>query len=341
MSVAILYGYYVNFASILIGGIASLLLLWCLKKEFEIPFKKDVDSTFLKLSVILTFVLYVIIYVGFPQYFPIKSDRFINIWIIPFSILFARGIDKKIIKYLVMFMVISQIVLFIGTTIQTGNDYNRYSEGMAALSGSEGRVTFQPQDSGIDLMSLYLAPKYSIEMTMGDTGPTVSPKRAALVGNNISIFDCSARRSLNEQVFSLDIFSRKSLVYLSECRPMSVDYKKIFDYQHTEFVVADKKYPSVVETFAKDPDFRRVEELSNAIIFEYLKQKPYIEASQNVITDYKKEPNRISIFLKSDTAKENVEVRLSEGWYPLWKSDEVEVVQDEYGDMTITVPQLD
>lgn len=340
VSIAILYGYYVNFASILIGGAASLLLLWCLKKEFEIPFKKDVDSTFLKTSVILTFVLYVIIYVGFPQYFPIKSDRFINIWIIPFSILFARGIDKKIIKYLVMFLVISQIVLFIGTTIQTGNDYSRYPEGMALLSGSEGRVTFQPQDSGIDLMTLYLAPKYSIEMTMGDTGPTVSPRRAALVGNNISIFDCSARRSLNEQILSLDIFSRRSLVYLSECKPMSVDYKRIFDYQHTAFVVADKRYPSVVETFGKDSDFRQVKELSNVVIFEYLKQKPYIEASQNIMVSYKKEPNRISIFLKSDTAKEDAIVRLSEGWYPLWKSDEVEISQDEYGYMTFIVPQL-
>jgi len=330
VGMSILYGYYVNFASILITALASILLLWCLKKEFEIPLKKDVDSTFLKITIISTFAIYIIFYVLFPQYFPVKADRFINIWIIPFAILFARSIDKKILKYLVIAFVASQILLFIGTSIQTSNDYTRYYGALNFLSGQEGRATFQPQDSGIDLITLYLAPKFNVSLTIGDAGLTISPTRSKLVGMDVTFFDCSERRSFTEQIFSLDIFSRKSLVYLDGCRLVKDNYKKILDLQHTTHVVADRKFPATVETFENDADFKQVAEFDGMVVFEYLEQKPYVETDRPEVTaSYKKERNQISVYLHSDV-QSNVSVRLSEGWYPSWKSD-VALSQDENG----------
>ena len=341
VGIFILYGYYVNSVAILIGSLAILLLFWCLKKEFEIPLRKNVDSTFLKIAIILSFLIYFIIYDLFPQYFPVKADRFINIWIIPFSILFARGINKNIIKYLILLLTLSQIVLFTFTPIQTSNNYLKYNDALNFLSGTENRVTFQPQESGLDLMTLYLAPKYNISLTMGEVGPGLSEKRSLFTGNDILLFSCSERRDFKTQIFSLDILSRKSLVYLGECKLLVKNYKEIFDMQHTGYVVADRSFPSVVNFFNNDSDFKPVAEFNNLVVFEYLNQKPYVDTTpKNIQTSYKKERNQISIYLKSDIPLTNVSVRLSEGWYPLWKSNDVSLEQDELGYIKFNITQL-
>jgi hypothetical protein len=76
-------------------------------------------------------------------------------------------------------------------------------------------------------------------------------------------------------------------------------------------------------------------------VFEYLKQKPYVETtSADIKTEYKKELNKILIYLHSDSIKNNVSVRLSEGWYPLWKSDDVTIKEDEFGYISFEVPQI-
>jgi len=339
VDIPILYGYYVNFASVTIGGLAILLLLWCLKKEFEIPMKKNIDSSFLKIAIVSSFVVFTLIYLIFPQHFPIKADRFINIWIIPFAILFARGINGKVTKYLVMIFALSQIVLFIGTPIQTTNSYSKYYEVFDSLKGTDGRVTFEPAASGIDLLILYLAPEQNLSLTMGDIGPTISPKRSVLLGNNITMFDCASRRNMMSQLFSLDIFSRKSVVYVDKCKLVLPDYKKIFDLQHTTRVVADKAFPEVVDVFSNDSDFSRLKETDHFVIFSYDKSR-YIDTDQDVDYSVLKEKNRITLTLSSAVKKTGLKVRMSEGWYPFWSSKDVSITEDDYGYISFVVPEL-
>ena len=337
ISLPLLYGYYVNFFTVIIACLSGFLLLYGLKNELG---KRNVESVFLLSSIIGTFILYFIIYWMFPLYFPIKADRFITIWTIPFSILFARCINKKTVSYLVYIFLITQIVLFLGTNLATYNHASYYEETMSYLQGKDGRVTFQPQDGGIDLFTFYLAPEYGLSLTMGDVGQSLSPKRTELIGtaSENTLFDCAERRSLWNQLFSLDILSRKSLAYPGECRLVK-DYHQIFDLQDTHYIAADKRFPSVVTAFLNDSSLQLIQETDHFMIFRY--DKPvYVNTDSNVSYSVSKTKDRIEITLRSNETKSALYVRLSEGWYPHWTSRDVDIVPDEQEYLTFTVPEL-
>jgi hypothetical protein len=55
-------------------------------------------------------------------------------------------------------------------------------------------------------------------------------------------------------------------------------------------------------------------------------------------SSFVKDTNSITVRLYSDQLLTNVPVRLSESWYPYWKSKDVQIKPDENGFISFTVP---
>jgi len=320
-------GLSINLIAILIALLGSALLLAGILKNM----KKDVESIFLSASTVLFLGAYFIIYFLMHS-FSFDPTRFIVLWPIPFSIMLAKLWDDRILKWLVAVLLVSQIVLFFGTPMPMSNSWTQYQTSLSGLA-HDGRVAIEPEEL------LYLTPEYipaasGFEGAYGNLYMGLTPARAKFIEQN-RLFRCFDNIPLSEKLLSFDVFSRQ-YQKIVPCRLSNPDYKEFFTEQYVRYVVVDKAYPYLSSIFENDSEFSKVKETEVYSIYRFNRDISDIDGISGTI---EKTANSISLRLYSPDA-ENVHIRISESWYPYWKSNDIDIGPDENGYISFIVPEI-
>jgi len=320
-------GLSINFISILIAVLASVLLLFALIKNF----KKDVESLFLFLSTFLFLAAYFVVYF-FASLFVFDPTRFIVLWPIPFSIIIAKLWNQGIFKWLILALLITQLVLFFGTPMPMSSSWVDYKDSLSGLENA-GRVTIQPEEL-LYIVSNYVPALNGFEEAYGNLDMGLTSSRASFIEKN-RLFKCFEAIPLSSKIFSLDVFSRQYQAAVP-CKLYNDDYKNFFKLEYVKYVVVNKKHAEVSSIFENNPDFSKVKEGDSYSIYSFNQNISYVDSGLK--SSFVKDTNSITVRLYSDQLLTNVPVRLSESWYPYWKSKDVQIKPDENGFISFTVP---
>jgi hypothetical protein len=325
-----IYGIYPNFVTLFVSIVGGILLLYGFKKLMKLKG----ENIFLLAS----FLIFLLGYMGLYSIFPFANFHFSR-WIVLMpiitTIIITKALDKKIMKYLAAIFLISQILLFL-TFPETSVDITPQQNVAKYLENKEGRALYLPKtDYAMD----YLLPKYGIENAVGFFYQGISPKRLE-VALNVEMYNCIGKSDPLDLLYSLDFFSRKTtVVELEKCTLNENASDELLRMQNLRYVIINNRYPEVVSRFENDSNFAYVIKMENFTIMEM--DSGYVQTDSRVSWAYSKKSDRIELDLSSNQPLDNISVRISEAWYPNWKSDEVDVEPDNLEYMTFSLARLE
>lgn len=314
-----LFGFYINGLSTVLGGLATILALIGF---IAVARKKDVDSRFIVWSAIVVTVVYVILGLS-NSVMPL--DRVVIFFSLPFSILVAKNISLRKLKYLVTFFMVVQVVYFVLTPVYASQDYLKYDNAFE-LMDQNGRVSFQPE---VNSPLLFMAAQRGFENDAGEYDFSLPPKRFDFTRNK-TLFNCIGRQPISERLFSFDrVFSRKSLVFEKPCELVNQNYEDYFRLQDVRYVIADKK-AGVLEVFDNDPSLKKVMDFGDFVLYQ-VKDIMYFKAP--TLSSVERLDLRTMRVTLMDHSTATIPIRISETWYPFWKTNDstIELKSDENG----------
>jgi hypothetical protein len=187
----------------------------------------------------------------------------------------------------------------------------------------------------------YILPKYGIEVGGGSYFQGIyNIKETNRLGfiDKLALYDCYKKISLDELFKEMGLFSKSSTTKSSNCVLQNNNYKQTFQLQNVKRIIAYKDSPAV-RLFQNDPDFINIGETENFSAFYFNSSSDYIET--NVNYTYARSLAKIEIELQSNQMVQNVNVRVSETWYPHWKSNSIVLSPDSNGFITFTLSDLE
>jgi len=326
-----LYGIYPNFVTLSVSIVGGILILYGIKKSLK--WKSD------NLFVLISFLVFLAGYMGLYFLFPFANfhfSRWIVLMPIVTTILITKALNKKVLAYLALIFLLSQIFLFMAfperaMSIDSQQSVAKYFE------NKDGRTIYLPR---IDNTFDYLLPKYENENGVGFFPQGLSSQRLG-VSLDIDMYSCIGKAEPLELLYSLDLFSRKTTVIeLDTCVIRQNASDELLMLQNVRYVIIDNRYPEVLSRFLSDSNFTTAAEIGNYTIVEQNKST-YIQTDQPVKWNYSKKSDRIEIDLEADMPIDNLHVRLSEAWYPDWKSSDVKIEPGSLEYMSFDVARLE
>lgn len=336
-------GVYINLFTVVLSILGGILILIGLIYFARIR-KESAEPLFWIWLTILFLAGYFIAYSLFWGVTPFPPPRFVILWAIPFSVLIAKAFDRaNFWNLLIGIFIAMQLILFFGMSMpmQTQADYTKFDPAFQFLQGREGRFSFQPQGAPYNkaTVSHYRPVIYQLENELGIFGIALPANRMEYMYNNFA-FNCIEPIPLTQRIQSLDFLTRH---YIPEkdCERTDSELEGYFYLQNVHYIIADKDYPNVVNYFEnKSSEYLNLLDTDDFVIYEFLRNPPYVEAGADIDYSYTKGPGWIWINLTSDVPLQNVDVRVSESWYAYWTSEDVELSSDENGFITFTLDEV-
>jgi len=154
-------------------------------------------------------------------------------------------------------------------------------------------------------------------------------------------FNCADELSASERILSTDFLSRY-YIKTKTCTLANPNLMDYFQRTNVHYVIVDKEFPEVVSYFENASGYAKVKEERAYALFEVAPAPKYVRTNENISFTYSKQPDRIIINLHSDEKYTDVDVNISETWYPHWASDDATMIrQNLNGLMSFTVPEID
>jgi uncharacterized membrane protein len=325
-----IYGIYPNFVTLAVSSLGGILLLYGIKKSL----KWKSESLFLLIS----FLVFLAGYMGLYFLFPFANFHFSR-WIVLMpiitTILITKALNKKTLSYLAVLFLISQLFLFM-TFPERSMPVNEQQNIAKFFENKEGRTIYLPR---IDNVFDYFLPKYKNDDGIGFFPQGLSPQRYVL-SLDIEMYSCISKADPMELLNSLDLFSRKTTVIeLSKCGIRENASDELFMLQNVRYVIINNNYPEVLSRFENDSNFTIVRNEGNYTIVE-LDKSSYIQTNLPIRWNYSKKADRIDIDLSSEQPLYNVSLRISEAWYPNWRSDGAAITKDKLEYIVLNIPEL-
>jgi len=326
-----LYGVYPNFVTIAVSIIGGILLLYGLWKTL----RPKGESLFLLIS----FLLFLAGYMGLYFLFPFANfhfSRWIMLMPVITTIIITKALNHRVLACLAVVFLLSQVFLFMAFPERTMPIAEQQSVAKY-FENKEGRTIYLPR---VDNTFDYLLPKYNNEGGIGFFPQGLSSQRLAL-SMDIDMYTCVGKANPLDLLSSLDLFSRKTTVTeLSECEARQNASDELFMLQNIKYVIINNNYPEVLSRFENDSNFTIVQKMGNYTIAQLTESK-YIMTDLPIRWNYTKSSDRIDIDLSSDQPLYNVSMRISESWYPNWKSEETVITNDSLEYMVLNIAKLD
>lgn len=324
-----LFGFYINGLSTIVAGLAIILAL---TGFIAFARKKDADSRFIVWTAVVVTVLYTIL--GLSRSV-LPLDRVVIFFSIPFSILVAKNISLRNLKYVVAAFIVIQVAYFVLTPVNASNDYLKYEKAFELMDQS-GRLTFQPE---VNSPLLFMAAQHGFENDAGEYDFSLTQKRFDFTRNK-TLFECIEKQPVSERLFSFDgAFSRKSLVVEKSCELVNSGYLDYFRLQNVRYVIADKEL-GVLEVFDNDPSLDKIRDFGDFVLYQ-VKDIVYIKAP-TLSSVERLDVGTIKIGLM-DHSSAIIPIRISETWYPFWAANDstIELKSDENGFISFDLHGID
>ena len=327
-----IYGIYPNFITISVTILGGILLLYGIKKSLR--------WTGENLFLLASFLVFLAGYMGAYFLFPFANfhySRWIVLMPIITTIMITKALDRKLLAYLALIFLVSQIFLFL-TSPERVMDIEPQQKVAQFLENKEGRTIYLPRlDNTFD----YLLPKYNNEGGAGFFPQGLTSTRLVISDEIGYMFLCIGKVEPLSILSSLDLFSKKTTVVpFEECVLNNKSSDELLMFQNVRYIIINDQHPEVVSRFENDSNFTVVKNIGNFTIME-LNKSSYIQTNPLIKWSYSKKPDRIEIDLNAEMPMHDVFVRISETWYPNWKSNEVNIEPDNLEFMTFTIPELE
>lgn len=335
------FGYYVNLYTIVIGLIASVLMLYGFIVLYRAYKKRRNDESlfFMASSIALVFGYFLGFYLL--QDAILAPEASVILWPVILSVLIAKSMTKRVFSYLVIVFIALMMVSFFGTSmeIQSKEHYSRFDGALTYLQDKDGRISFQPfAPYGMITASEYRSALFDKETDFGNFPQSMPSNRIGYIDDNFG-FNCVQTQSVMDRVTSTDFLNREN-IKLKPCELINPKLEDYFYSMNVHYVVTGKEFPEVMGYFEGKTDYKKVYEDSAAVVYNFTRNPSYLRASGLSFTYYRL-ADKIVIDLKSDSELENVDVWISESWYPMWTSADVQNIRaDDNGFMVFTVPEI-
>jgi len=335
------FGYYVNLYTAVMGLIASVLILYGFIVLYRAYRKRKNDAAlfFMVSSIVLVFGYFLGFY--FVSDAILAPEASVILWPAVLSVLIAKSMTKKVMSYLVIVFIALMMVSFFGTSmeIQSKEQYSRFDGALNYLQDKDGRISFQPfVPYRMITASEYRSALFGKESEFGNFPQSMPPNRIGYINDNFG-FNCVQTQNAMERITSTDFLDREN-IKLKPCELINPKLEDYFYSMNVHYVVTGKEFPEVMSYFENRTDYKKVYEDSAAVVYNFTRNPTYLKAEGLSFTYYKL-PDKIVIDLKSDSKQENVDVWISESWYPMWTSVDVQDIRaDENGFMVFTIPEI-
>lgn len=336
-------GLYVNAFTMVLSAIASFLMLAGFIKIFlNKNYKRDPEDMFWLLLPVFFLAAYLIAYTLLASITPFQPQRFIILWSLPASVLIAKSFNWKLAKYLVLALIAMQLILFFGMPMpmETKGEYSKFDPAFQYLQGKEGRFSFQPYVPYVAAtVTDFRSGMYGLENEYGSFNQGLPKNRIDFMYSNLP-FTCFKDVSATDRIKSTDFLNRY-YIPRDTCKLVNNNLEDYYYLQDVHNIIVDKNSPEVVAYFEnKAADYKKVLESNAFVVYEFLGNPKYVETDNGVTATYSIGPNKITINLLSDSPKVTTNVRVSESWYPDWKSDQVNLSPDNNGFITFSIDNL-
>jgi len=327
-----LYGVYPSILTAFATGAAGILLLYGIKKSLK--WKSDDVFT------IATFGIFIAGFSGLIVFLPfanITQTKWIMLMPIPATLLITKALDRKIFAYLAMTFLVSQIIIF-PVFSQQSLDLEPYKEVAKYLENKEGRALYVPNiiSRGFD----YVLPQYNVEYGSGYFVQGMTPVRNKLAENIDNMFECFARVPNKDILSSLELLpSARSTTRTERCTLRENVSDEMLRMQNIRYVIINNNFQDILSKFESDSNYTIIKKIGEFTIAE-LEGSKYVQTDSRVRWNYTKSPDKIEINLATDEPLFNVQVRISEAWYPNWKADNLTIVPDGFEYMTFNLDEL-
>jgi hypothetical protein len=334
------FGANVNLFTIFMTIIAVVLI--CFSFYYEYKKRKNTESLFLVLSAVIFIGGYFVLFY-FIGNMPFSPEKAIVLWPIILSILIAKSATKKILTYLAIVLIVLQLVLFFGVPMQNyaKSDYTKIDASLQYLQDKDGRVSVQPRYAPYTLATIndYRVPLFGKENEFSTFPETLSEARYNYIYQNYG-FGCIGKQTVSERIFSTDFLDRH-YIKTQRCELETKNLEDYFFSMDVSHVIVNKEFPEVDAYFSNNTAYNKVREDAFFSVYELVKKSQYVQSEQNISYSYYKLPDKIVINLHSDSKIGNVTVRISEGWYPYWVSNDAKDIRaDRNGFMMFNVPEI-
>jgi hypothetical protein len=335
------FGFYVNAFTVGLSAIALVLICFGVWMHYnQYTKKRNAESLFLILSALVFVLGYFIFY--FVK-IPFQIEAAVILWPLFLSIIIAKTVDTRLLSYLAAIFIVLQLVLFFGMPMdyQGKTEYTKFDQAFKYLEDKGGRISIQPY-APYKLATIvdYRPPLFGKETEFGLCYACIPEARSNYVYSNLG-FDCIMEEDNLARILSTDFFDRR-YIKTKECKLANPDLYGYFQNMDVHYVIVDKEFPEVDRYFENQTgEYNKVYEQSAFSIYKLVTAPDYVQTGRGVTYSYSKSSNKIIINLHSDVRYHNLDVKISETWYPHWAStDVVNIRADEDGFMVFTVPEL-
>lgn len=333
------FSHFTNYTVLLLGLLTAIFVLYAIVKRIA---KKDIVG-FEILALLMFFVLSFIMT-------PIAdTERSATFYIIPIALLLVKNSNKKLLYITIVAMIGLESLYFVNVMTPFDVDINGEKAIISDIASMDGRAIIIPTQV-YNSSLFYLLGKENIQNGGGSlwqglyniefNSPTGSYEVDRVgFAERLRLFNCYNKISLDEMLKETGLFTKSSTTEPSECMLTNPNFKEDFRLQNIKRIIVFKNSPAI-SLFENDPGFNVLGEEGNLKAFYFNSGSGFVDTNINY-TYQRTKLNRIDIILQSTDKVQNVSVRVSETWYPFWRSDEVNIVPDKDGFITFVVPEVD